>query len=315
MAQRREGVHHQQGEQRVHAQAGDRTGGHRDAAPAVEAQVHGPAIADHRAHRGDGRNIDGEAQPAGHQHRHQSLGELQRPDEHREVKPGVPVHVSGADVARAVTTHIKTESLPAHQQPADGYAADQVREHAHGNGAPHEGHVYHGLDGDAGGGSDVSARPCAIVVDGGAGLEENPAAGLAVVPQRLIIGGEEFVDAGRSDGYASFYQKLRSGAKVATSTPSPGEYLDAFGRCDADAVVCLTIPARWSGMHDAAELAAGMLAEREGLRRVTVIDTGTAAGGYALVARVAAAMWAHGASLDEVRAELRGACAGVRTYG
>ena len=91
--------------------------------------------------------------------------------------------------------------------------------------------------------------------------------------------------------------------------------LDAFGRCDADAVVCLTIPARWSGMHDAAELAAGMLAEREGLRRVTVIDTGTAAGGYALVARVAAAMCAHGASLDEVRAELRRACAGVRTYG
>jgi DegV family protein with EDD domain len=161
----------------------------------------------------------------------------------------------------------------------------------------------------------VSARPCAIVVDGGAGLEEQPAAGLAVVPQRLIIGGEEFVDAGRSDGYASFYQKLRAGAAVATSTPSPGEYLDAFGRCDADAIVCLTIPARWSGMHDAAELAAGMLAEREGVRRVTVIDTGTAAGGYALVARVATAMCAHGASLDEVRAELRRACAGVRTYG
>jgi DegV family protein with EDD domain len=68
-------------------------------------------------------------------------------------------------------------------------------------------------------------------------------------------------------------------------------------------------------MHDAAMLAAGILADEEGVRRVTVVDTGTAAGGLALVARLAAALCAEGRPVDEVLTQVRKACAEVRTYG
>src|SRR5438477_3062897 len=95
-------------------------------------------------------------------------------------------------------------------------------------------------------------RPCALVVDGGAALAEDLEHGLAVVPQRILVDGVEFIDDGRTGAYASFYRRLRDGETTLTSTPAPGAYLDAYRRCDAGAIVCLTIPAQWSGMYDAA---------------------------------------------------------------
>jgi DegV family protein with EDD domain len=58
-----------------------------------------------------------------------------------------------------------------------------------------------------------------------------------------------------------------------------------------------------------------MLAERDPERRVTVIDTGTAAGGFSLVARLAAGCCAAAEPADTVIAALQQACADVRTYG
>ena len=161
----------------------------------------------------------------------------------------------------------------------------------------------------------LTVRPCAIVVDGGAALAEDLDHGLAVVPQRIVIDGEEFVDDGTTGAYASFYRLLRNGGTTSTSTPAPGEYLDAFRRCNSEAIVCLTIPAMWSGMFDAAMLAASMLTDEEGRQRVTVVDTGTAAGGIGLVARLAADLCAAGRSGAEVLSAVRQACAEVRTYG
>jgi DegV family protein with EDD domain len=163
----------------------------------------------------------------------------------------------------------------------------------------------------------MTARPCAVVVDSGAALADDPDHGLAVVPHRVRMGDVEFVDDGHVETYRSFYELLRSGVSPGTSTPSPGEYLEAFKRVDADSIVCLTIPAEWSGMYDAASLAAGMLAgdQRTGTSRVTVIDTGTAAGGLALVARLAATLCGQGRSVTEVLARVRQACSEVRTYG
>jgi fatty acid kinase fatty acid binding subunit len=161
----------------------------------------------------------------------------------------------------------------------------------------------------------MTYRPCALVVDGGAALEEDIDNGLAVVPIRVRIGSEDFVDDGRVSRYPGFYEELRAGRPTATSTPAPGEYLEAFKRCDADAIICLTIPAHWSGMYDAAMLATSMLEEEEGRRRVTVVDTGTAAGGLALVARLAASLCAERCSFDEVSAKLARACTDVRMYG
>ena len=159
------------------------------------------------------------------------------------------------------------------------------------------------------------ARPCGIAVDGSAALTEDTEHGLAVVPLRIMLGETEFIDSGDTAGYASFYDELRRGGVPATSTPSPGEYLAAFERTGAEHVVCLTLPARWSAMHGAATLAATMFAEQSGSRRATVIDTGTAIGGLALVARAVAERCAVGDDAASVIAAVDDACRRVRLFG
>ena len=70
-------------------------------------------------------------------------------------------------------------------------------------------------------------------MDGGAALQEDLERGIAVVPQRITVGLSEFVDDGSTEQYPGFYAQLRAGGVTATSTPSPGAYLDAFRRSDA----------------------------------------------------------------------------------
>ena len=157
----------------------------------------------------------------------------------------------------------------------------------------------------------MTVRERALVVDGGAALQEDLERGVVVVPQRITVGSGEFVDDGSTERYAAFYALLRGGGATATSTPSPGAYLDAFRRSDAEAILCLTIPERWSAMHSTANLAAGMLEAEEGRRRVTVVDTGTAVAGFSLIARCAANPADAGAWATAIRT----ACDRVRVYG
>jgi DegV family protein with EDD domain len=161
----------------------------------------------------------------------------------------------------------------------------------------------------------MSARRCGLVVDGSAALVEDLGRGIAVVPLHIQVGDREFVDDGNTDSYATFYRELREGGTPATSTPAPGEYLDAFRRVDADHVVCLTIPARWSGMYRSATVAADMDADACGARRVTVVETPTAIGGLALVARAVADVCTAGASAEKVLARVDSACHDVRLFG
>jgi DegV family protein with EDD domain len=155
----------------------------------------------------------------------------------------------------------------------------------------------------------------ALVVDGGAALEEDLERGVVVVSQRISIGRTEFVDDGDTKTYAEFYRLLRGGATTATSTPSAGTYLEAFRRTDAATVLCLTIPERWSGMHSTAHLAADMLEAAEGRRRVTVLDSGTAVAGFSLIARCAAYLSESSTASPQWVEAVRAACEHVRVYG
>jgi DegV family protein with EDD domain len=161
----------------------------------------------------------------------------------------------------------------------------------------------------------VSANRCAVVVDAASGLSEDAERAIFVVPMRIMLGGDEFVDDGNAERYPEFYGRLRSGEIPSTSTPAPGDYLEAFRRCHSEHILCLTIPERWSGMYTTATLAAGMLAHEEGARRVEVVETPTAAVGFALVARLASALCAEGHDPDSVRAAVARACKDVRMYG
>lgn len=94
-----------------------------------------------------------------------------------------------------------------------------------------------------------------------------------------------------------------------TSGPAPGEFVDALAGADrGDGVLLLTLSKAMSSTYTTARLAADMA---EGVR-VTVVDTGTAAGAQGLVVLAAAAKAATGAPLDEVEAVARRAAAEVR---
>jgi len=158
-------------------------------------------------------------------------------------------------------------------------------------------------------------RPCALVVDSGAVLPEAAHPGTTVVPLRIVFGGEVLRD-GIDITAESFYARLEAGEVPTTSTPSPGEYLEAFRDCDARSdIVCLTIPHKLSAMHESATLASRLLADSGDERRVHVVDTGNAAAGFGLVARAAAEMCAAGAPAEEVLRRVDQARDDVRMYG
>jgi DegV family protein with EDD domain len=159
----------------------------------------------------------------------------------------------------------------------------------------------------------VTARRVGLVVDSGASLEERLGEGFAVAPYHVVVGGAPLAE-GSDD---ELYDRLRRGERATTSTPSPGDYLAAFERLDPglEAIVCLTIPSRWSGTHASALIAARMLAERGGAPAVEVIETPTAAAGYGLLARLAAALCGTGADCATVRARVQAAGDDVRMYG
>ncbi|MGP8160787.1 MAG: DegV family protein [Candidatus Dormibacteria bacterium] len=155
---------------------------------------------------------------------------------------------------------------------------------------------------------------CALVTGSGALVPPELRSTVSIVDLPVRIGDQE-IDARSDEELRQFYARLRDGATPETSTTPPGEFLDAFRRCGADQILCLTIPARWSGMDDSARLAARMLAEEEGRERVTVIDTGTAAAGLGLITRAAARLCSAGAELDQVVERAARAIREVRMFG
>src|SRR5579864_3500584 len=84
-----------------------------------------------------------------------------------------------------------------------------------------------------------------------------------VVPLRVIIGEEEFLD-GVEITPAQLYARMRSGASARTSQPTPAEFAAVFGAAteDGSAVVCTTISAELSGTFTSAMQARQTLSDR-----------------------------------------------------
>lgn len=159
----------------------------------------------------------------------------------------------------------------------------------------------------------MTSRRVALVVDSGAALAEQIDAGLAVVPYHVVVGGVTLDNL--PDG--ELYTRLRRGERATTSTPSPGDYLRAFRALatHSESIICLTIPARWSGTHDSALIAARLFAAEHHQLTAEVVETPTAAAGYGLVARIADVMCDRGAPCEDVMTRIRVACDQVRMYG
>ncbi|MGD0833213.1 MAG: DegV family protein [Candidatus Dormibacteria bacterium] len=166
----------------------------------------------------------------------------------------------------------------------------------------------------AGAPEGTAAVPCAVVTGSGALLPPAMASMVTVVELPVRIG-DEAVLAGTAAELHAFYDRLRAGAQPDTSTTPPGTFLEAFRKSPAENIICLTMPAGWSGMDGSARLAARMLAAEEGRERVTVVDCATAAAGLGLIARVTALLCARGAAFPEVMERTRSAIRDVRMFG
>jgi DegV family protein with EDD domain len=139
-----------------------------------------------------------------------------------------------------------------------------------------------------------SERTVAVVTDAAASL---PAAadqlGIQVVPLRIAVGEQVHRDHELTPAQVADIA-LRN--EVTTAAPSPGEYLRVLNSLAERDAVILTVARTMSASYHAALIAAGY----QGHRRVSVVDTETAAGGQGLVALAAARAARAGANLDEV---------------
>lgn len=145
-----------------------------------------------------------------------------------------------------------------------------------------------------------------VVTDSAAGLPGELAArlGIEVVPLYLSVEGRSLRDGELPD----LYERLeREPGSVTTSTPSPGDFEEAFARRPEEELVCVTLAASVSGVHGAASLAAGASG-----KRVEMIDSGSASMGEGWVALAAARAAAAGGSLEEVGAAARDAAGRTR---
>jgi DegV family protein with EDD domain len=149
----------------------------------------------------------------------------------------------------------------------------------------------------------------AIVTDSAAAIPSELAESqrVTVVPMRIHAGDLTIAEGERPLG------ELLGDARVTTSAPTPGDFEASIrSRLDegAESVVVLTITGEMSASTRAATVAA-----REVGDHVRVVDTGTAAGGQALVVLAAARAAGADASLDGVVAEAHKVVTGVRLLG
>lgn len=124
-----------------------------------------------------------------------------------------------------------------------------------------------------------------------------------VVPLKIIIGEDEYID----DGNLSIPQLLQDmdACKTGSSTacPSPEDFKRVFET--ADCTVCVTISGQLSGTYNAALLGRSMVLEEYPDKQICIIDSKGASGMLALIVLRAQQLIEAGKSFEEVSAALR----------
>jgi len=119
--------------------------------------------------------------------------------------------------------------------------------------------------------------------------------GIGVVPMTVVIDDHAYADAQLAP--AELVTRAAQ-ARVSTSAPSPGAYLDALAGLRGRQVLVMTVARGMSASYESAVIAAGYAEDGH----VAVLDTETAAGGQGLVVMAAARAACAGRSLEEVTA-------------
>ena len=137
--------------------------------------------------------------------------------------------------------------------------------------------------------------------------------GIKVVPMPFMLNGHSYLD-GVDISATEVYEQLAYERPFRTSAPSPGDYLKVYREAlrEYDAILCLTVPSKISMMYESACSAAEQVPKGA---IVHVLDTGTAAGGQALIDIAAAEAAATGATLEEIEQLIANLGGKVRLYG
>ena len=144
----------------------------------------------------------------------------------------------------------------------------------------------------------------AIVVDSAASLPTDIAQQslLWTVPLNLTMGSRSYLD-GVSVSPTEFYRMLRDSADLpTTAAPTPASYLQAFREAAhwAGSILCLTVASKFSASFDSATAAVHLAKDAIPDVAITLLDSGTAAGGEGLVALEALRTASQGGDLDGV---------------
>ncbi len=127
--------------------------------------------------------------------------------------------------------------------------------------------------------------------------------GLSYVPFHYELGGKEYVDdLGITIPYHEFYSRMLAGEGTKTSQVNVEEfvnYFEAFLKEGKD-VLHLTLSSGISGTLNSAKLAKDMLDEKYPDRKLYIVDSLAASGGYGLLMWELAEMKNSGKSIDEV---------------
>ena len=143
----------------------------------------------------------------------------------------------------------------------------------------------------------------AIVVDSAAStpsaFDDSPTT--LIVPMLVHVGGDTYRD-GVDLSASDFYAMQRRGARMRTSAPSPGAFLEAFERASeiAGSILCITVSAEYSASAAAAETARLRFLEERPDADVRILDSETAIGAQGLIAWEARRVASSGADLDAV---------------
>jgi DegV family protein with EDD domain len=142
----------------------------------------------------------------------------------------------------------------------------------------------------------------AVVTDSASDLPPEAAGrhGIQVVPLVVTFGTESF-KAGVDMSTDAFWQRMTApdAPFPTTAASSPGEFQAVYERCfadGADAIVSIHVAGTLSGTIKSAEIARGMLAERE----IHVVDSGSASMGEGLLAMLASELAAAGTGAAEI---------------
>jgi DegV family protein with EDD domain len=137
--------------------------------------------------------------------------------------------------------------------------------------------------------------------------------GLEVVPLRISIGEQEWIDDENLD-IPSLLEAMRL-EKSASSTacPSPAAFARAFEK--ADCSICFTISSNLSGTYNAAVQGRSMVLDEHPDKKICIIDTRSTAGAMVLLVRKAQALieGSENPDFDAICGELRTYQASLRT--